>query len=60
MFRSCVNGCNIFSHSFGELALKSQKHYLPLVVKKAFEIYFGCKQINQNKPEICCACMQGI
>lgn len=55
--RKCVNDCNMFCYICGELTLKSQKHNFTPIVKKAYELYFGCKIGDEDKswaPKICC------
>jgi hypothetical protein len=55
---SCINHPNNFCYVYGELTFKSQRKNITHVVKKSYELYFGCKVGDQDKswaPHICCA-----
>lgn len=57
MPRQCANSPNRFCYVCGELTFKSQKRNFTVLVRKAYELYFGVKVINQDKawaPHICC------
>jgi hypothetical protein len=49
MSRSCQNKPNSFSYICGEVELKSQRKPLPQLVRKAYELYFGCKVGDQDE-----------
>jgi hypothetical protein len=57
MSRSCQNKPNSFCYICGEVVLKLQRKLLPQLLKKAYELYFGCMVGDQDKiwvPKICC------
>jgi hypothetical protein len=58
MSRSCQNKPNSFCYICGEVVLKSERRPLSQFVRKAYELYFGCKVGDQDKvwvPKICCS-----
>ena len=57
MPRKCVNHPDSFCYVCGDLAFKDQRRSLTPLVKKCYELYFGCKVGDQDKnwaPHICC------
>lgn len=57
MSRKCVHGTDSFCYICGEFTSKTQKSRMTPLVKKAYELYFGCKVGDQDKiwaPHICC------
>src|SRR5271165_6535673 len=57
MSRKCVNAIDSFCYICGEFTSKTQKVSMTPLVKKAYELYFGCKVGDQDKvwaPHICC------
>ncbi|GBM86163.1 hypothetical protein AVEN_48177-1 [Araneus ventricosus] len=57
MSRQCKNKPDLFCYVCGELTLKTQQCGLSPLVRKAYELYFGCRVGNQDKscaPHICC------
>jgi hypothetical protein len=47
-----------FGYVCGDLTLKDQERNLIPVVKKCYELYFGCEVVDQGKkwaPHICCS-----
>lgn len=57
MSRKCVNSTDSFCYICGEFTSKTQKVSITPLVKKAYELYFGCKVGDQDKmwaPHICC------
>jgi hypothetical protein len=47
--RKCVNSPNLFYYVCGEFTAKSQTKFITPIVKKAYELYFGCKIGDQGK-----------
>jgi len=45
----CVNSPNLFCYVCGEFTPKSLAKSITPIVKKAFELYFGCKYGNQTR-----------
>jgi hypothetical protein len=57
MSRKFVNSPNLFCYVCGEFTPKSQTKSITLIVRKAHELYFGCKVGDQEKswaPHSCC------
>jgi hypothetical protein len=57
MSRQCVNLPDSFCYVCGEYTIKSHRQSVTPLVKKAYELYFGCKLTDQGKkcaPNICC------
>ena len=53
----CVNGTDSFCYICGDLTSKTKKVRITALVKKACELYFGCKIEDQDKsvaPHVCC------
>lgn len=60
---SCQNKSNSSSYIFGGVASKSQKKSLSKRVRKAFELYFGCKIEDRDEvlaTEIAAAHVHGL
>lgn len=58
MSRRCRNSSDTFCYICGEFTLKSQKRSMTAIIKKGYELYFGCKIGDQDKvwaPHICCS-----
>lgn len=58
MPRNCVNHPDSFCYVCGGLTFKSQRRNITPLVRKSYELYFGCKIGDQDKswaPHICCA-----
>lgn len=58
MSRRCKNKPNSFCYICGEFTLKAQQRNITPVVRKAYELYFGCRIGDQDKawaPHISCA-----
>lgn len=58
MPRNCVNSADSFCYICGEMKFASQKKAITPFVKKAYQLYFGCKIGDQDKawaPHICCS-----
>jgi hypothetical protein len=58
MPRQCLNQLDTFCYVCGELIFKSQRQNFFPLIKKCYEVYFGCKVSDQDKswvPHICCA-----
>lgn len=58
MPRKCVNEPDNFCYVCGDLTFKEQRRRLTPLVKKCYELYFGCKVGDQDKnwaPHICCS-----
>ena len=58
MSRKCVNSRDTFCYVCGEYTLKSQRKTISPLIRKAYELYFGCKVGDQDKswaPHICCS-----
>jgi len=49
MARKCVHSPNLFCYVFGEFTPKSQTKSISHIVKKAYELYFGCKGGDQTR-----------
>jgi hypothetical protein len=49
MSHSCQNKPNSFYYICGEVVLKWQRKTLSQPVRKAYELYFGCKVRDQDK-----------
>jgi len=49
MSRCCVNSANLFCYVFGEVTLGSQRRSITPLIKKAYHLYFGCKQGDQDR-----------
>lgn len=49
MSRQCRDICNIFCHICGEYTLKAHWRTMTALVKKAYELYFGCKVVDQDQ-----------
>lgn len=57
MPRSCINQPDSFCYICGEVTLKSQRRNITPLIKKSYELYFGCKLGDQDKswaPHSCC------
>ncbi|CAI9616281.1 unnamed protein product [Staurois parvus] len=57
MPRTCVNKADHFCYICGEINFISQKRRITGMIKKAYNLYFGCKIGDQDKswaPHICC------
>lgn len=57
MPRTCVNKADNFCYICGEITFTSQKRSITGMIKKAYNLYFGCKIGDQDKswaPHICC------
>src|SRR5215813_14488332 len=57
MSRTCFNKADNFCYICGEVTFASQKRRITTVIKKAYNLYFGCEIGDQNKnwaPHICC------
>jgi len=57
MPRQCVNHPDNFCYVCGDLTFKDQQQSLTPLVKKCYQLYFGCKVGDQDKnwaPHICC------
>jgi len=57
MPQNCVNSLDNFCYICGEVTFSTRKHPLTLMVKKAYECYFGCKVGDQDKkwaPHVSC------
>lgn len=57
MPRTCLNKADNFCYICGEVTFASQKRRITTVIKKAYNLYFGCKIGDQDKnwaPHICC------
>jgi len=55
--RKCLNHSDTFCYGCGGLTFKPQGLNFTLLVKKFYELYFGCKGGDQDKswaPHICC------
>jgi hypothetical protein len=58
MSRSRQNKPNSFCYICGEVVLKSQTKPLSQLVRKAYELYFGCEVGHEDKvlaPKVCCS-----
>jgi hypothetical protein len=57
----CVKTPDMSCYVLVEFTVIAQRHNLTPIVKKAYELYFGCKVGHQDKPRaphICCgACV---
>ena len=64
MPRHCVNPPNSFCYVCGELTFKSQRREFNPLIKKCYQLYFGCKVGDQDKhwaPHfICITCVRRI
>ena len=57
MSHKCVNDTDSFCYICGKLTSKTHRVRITPLVKKAYELYFGCKVGDQDKmwaPHICC------
>lgn len=57
MPRDCANHPDSFCYVCGEVTFKGQKRVFTPLIKKYYELYFGCKVGDQDKswaPHICC------
>lgn len=57
MPRDCVNKPSNFCYICGDVTFKSQKRNITPLIRKAYNLYFGCKVGDQDKkwaPHICC------
>ncbi|UYV69584.1 hypothetical protein LAZ67_6004025 [Cordylochernes scorpioides] len=57
MPRRCINIPDIFSYICGELTFKVQRRNFKPLIKKCYQLYFGCKVGDQDKtwaPHHCC------
>lgn len=57
MARQCRNSRDTFCYICGEYTLKPQRRTMTALVRKSYELYFGCKIGDQDKewaPHICC------
>jgi hypothetical protein len=50
MPRKCVNGVDSFCYVCGDYTIKLNRKTVTLLIKKAYELYFGCKIGDQDKP----------
>jgi hypothetical protein len=58
MSRSCQNKLNSFCYICSKVALKLQRKPLLQLMRKGYDLYFGCKVRDQDKvwaPKICCS-----
>ena len=58
MQRSCVNSADSFCYVCGEFTVKAHVKRITSLIKKAYELYFGCRIGDQDKvwaPHIVCA-----
>jgi hypothetical protein len=58
MSRKCLNYPDNFCYVCGYLTFQDQRRSLTSLVKKCYELYFGCKVGDQDKncaPHICCS-----
>lgn len=56
--RVCVNKADNFCYICGEVTAKAYQKPISPLVKKAYELYFGCKVGDQDKPwapKVCCS-----
>lgn len=56
--RICVNKADKFCYICGEVTAKAYQKPISSLVKKAYELYFGCKVGDQDKswaPKVCCS-----
>jgi hypothetical protein len=64
MSRKCLNDPDNFCYVCGDLTFQDQRRRLMPLVKKCYELYFGCKVGDQDKnwaPHICCsACVKRL
>jgi len=49
MSHKCVNSPNLYCYIYGEFTPKSQTKSTTPIVKKVYELYFGCKGGGQDK-----------
>lgn len=57
MPRKCLNHPDTFCYVCGELTFKLQRRNFTPLIKKCYQLYFGCKVGDQDKswaPHICC------
>jgi len=57
MTRNCVNSADNFSYICREVTFERQRRAIIAIVKKAYNLYFGCKIGDQDKswaPHVCC------
>jgi hypothetical protein len=55
--RQCINSPDSFCYVCGEYIIKSHRQSVMPLVKKTYELYFGCKLTDRDKkwaPHICC------
>jgi hypothetical protein len=60
--KKCLNHPDTFCYVCGELTFKSQRRNFTPLIKKCYELYFGCKVGYQDKywaPYICCVTWVG-
>jgi hypothetical protein len=58
MSHRCVNNSNMFWYICSQFTFKSQKRTITPVIKKAYELYFGCNISDHDEnwaPHICCS-----
>lgn len=64
MPRKCVNHPDNFCYVCGELTFKSQRRCFTPLVRKCYQLYFGCSVGDQDKnwaPHyICCTCVKRL
>ena len=56
--RVCVNKADSFCYICGEVTAKAYQKPISSLVKKAYELYFGCKVGDQDRswaPKMCCS-----
>ena len=49
MSGKCVNHPDNFCHVYGEVTMETQQGSLTSMVRKCYEIYFGCQLGDQDK-----------
>jgi hypothetical protein len=57
MQRKCVNSSDAFCYICDEVTFKSRRWSFTPLIKKCYELYFGCKVGDQDKswaPKFCC------
>ncbi|XP_073533089.1 uncharacterized protein [Phyllobates terribilis] len=55
--RSCINKADSFCYICGEVIFASQRRNMTTMIRKAYNLYFGCRIGDQDKswaPHICC------
>jgi hypothetical protein len=49
MPRKCVNSADNFCYMCGEITFAARKRVLTPLTKRAYPLYFGCKEVDQDK-----------